>query len=216
MKILILGISGRTGKLVAEEAMRRGHKVIGIARDRNRVGVEGAEIIEGTPYDYETVGKAIKGCDAVVGTLGSFPKDQGLFSKLKTNPDFMSVSMMNTIKHMKENGVKRIVLMTALGVGDSRKEVPMFFRIMINVTNIKYAYFDHDKQEKMLESSGLDWTVVRPVMLTDNNNETGVEYNLKGDHKIKSAVSRNAVAHFILDCIEKGIFIGQKPGVAGK
>lgn len=58
-KILVLGITGRTDSLVASEAIKRGHKFVGIARDKSRVKVTGAEIIEVTPYDYETVNKAI-------------------------------------------------------------------------------------------------------------------------------------------------------------
>jgi putative NADH-flavin reductase len=162
----------------------------------------------------ETVKKAIEGCDAVVSTLSSFPASQGLFSKIKTPLDFMSRSIDNTVKVMQDKGIKRIVVMTALGVGESIREIPFLFRLMVKLTNIKYAYVDHDRQEKVLEASKLDWTVVRPVMLTDKDEEVSVVYNLNGNKKIKSAISRNAVAHFILDCIEKGEFIKQKPGIS--
>jgi len=214
MKILILGISGRTGRLVAEEVLKRGHKVSGIARDPARVNVTGAEIVQGTPYEIETVRKAIDGCDAVVSTLSLFPATQGLFSRVKTPLDFMSVSIKNCLTLMKERGIKRIVVMTALGVGDSRMEVPGFFRILIKISNIGHAYADHNRQEKLREESGLDWSILRPVMLTDKNMELSVIHNLKRDRPLKSAVSRNAVAHFMLDCIEKGEFIGQKPGLS--
>ena len=126
MKILILGITGRTGILAAEEAVKRGHQVVGIARNPDKVNVKGVEVIAGTPYDFGTVQKAISGCDAVIGVLSSFPSSQGLFGKIKSPLDVMSVSMKNTIKLMEEKGIKRIVLMTALGVGDSEKEVPGF------------------------------------------------------------------------------------------
>ena len=104
--------------------------------------------------------------------------------------------------------------MTALGVGDSAKEIPGIFSFIVRISNIKYAYADHDAQEKVLENSNLDWTVVRPVMLTDKNDNLSILYNLKGIGKIKTAISRNAVAHFMLDCIEKGQFIKQKPGLS--
>jgi putative NADH-flavin reductase len=216
MKILVLGISGRTGKLVAAEAIRRGHSVVGIARDRSKVNVEGTEIVIGTPYDSRTVEKAISGCDAVVSTLSAFPASQGLFSKIKSPLDFMSVSINNVIKAAENGGVKRVILMTALGVGDSYSEIPAFFKFFMKITNIRYAYVDHDRQEKMLENSKLDWTVVRPVMLTDKDDQMEVITNLKGTPKLNSGVSRSAVAHFILDCAEKGSFIRQKPGVSNK
>jgi putative NADH-flavin reductase len=214
MKILILGITGRTGILVAEEAIKRGHNVVGIARDPSKVTVEGAEIISGTPYDFETVQKAIKGCDSVISTLNIFPQTQALFGKIKTPLNSMSVSIKNIVKAMDEAGIRRIVVMTALGVGDSAKEIPAFFSFMVKITNIKYAYADHDAQEKILENSDLDWTVVRPVGLNDKNENLSILYRVKGEGKIKSMISRNAVAHFMLECLEKGTFIRQKPGIS--
>jgi putative NADH-flavin reductase len=214
MKLLILGITGRTGQLVASEAIKRGHRVSGIARDPSKVLVKEAEVVKGTPYDLETVRKAMIGCDAVVSTLNVFPPSDGLFGKIKSPLDTMSVSIGNTIKAMKENNLKRIVVMTALGVGDSSKEIPAFFSFIIKISNIKHAYLDHDAQEKVLEQSDLDWTVVRPVGLNDKSENLTILHNLKGVGKIKNTISRNAVAHFMLDCIEKGQFIRQKPGIS--
>jgi putative NADH-flavin reductase len=214
MKILILGITGRTGKLVAEEALKRGHKVVGIARDKSRVKVTGAEIIVGTPYDYDTVNKAIEGCESVISTLNIFPESDGLFGKIKGPVDSMSVSIKNCVKLMPEKNIKRIVVMTAHGVGESFNQLPGFFKLMIKLTNIKYAYADHDVQEKVLGNSTLDWTVVRPVGLNDKNENLSIQVNLNNEGTIKSMISRNAVAHFILDCIEKQQYIKQKPAIS--
>lgn len=214
MKILLLGITGRTGRLAAEEAIKRGHKVVGIARDPARVTVKNVEIVTGTPYDFDTVRKAMIGCEAVISTLNIFPQSDNPFGKVKSPLDTMSVSIKNTVKAMKEKSIKRIVVMTALGVGDSAKEIPAFFSFIIRISNIKYAYADHDAQEKVLENSNLDWTVVRPVGLNDKNGNISILHNLKGVGKITSTISRNAVAHFIIDCIEEGQFIKQKPGIS--
>jgi putative NADH-flavin reductase len=216
MRILILGITGRTGSLVAAEAVKRGHNVVGIARDPGKVTLKEAEIVTGTPYDFETVRNAIRGCDSVISTLNIFPQTQGLFSKVRTPLDSMSVSMKNTVKAMEEQGIKRIVVMTALGVGTSAKEVPALFSFIVKISNIRYAYADHDVQEKVLENSNLDWTIVRPVGLTDKNDNLSILHNLNGEGMIKSTISRNAVAHFMLDCIEKGQFIKQKPGISNE
>jgi len=214
MKILILGITGRTGRVAAEEAINRGHKVVGIARDPSKVTVIDAEIVVGTPYDFATVQKAIQGCDAVISTLSTFPSTQGIFSKVRSPLDTMTVAMQNTVRLMKEKSIKRIVLMTALGVGDSASMMPGFFSFIVKISNIKYAYADHDRQEKVLMDSELDWTIVRPVMLTDKTDNFTILHNLDGKGKIKSSITRLAVAHFMLDCIEKEKFIRQKPGIS--
>lgn len=214
MKILILGISGRTGRLAAEEAVKRGHKVVGIVRDPVKVTIKNAEIIAGTPYDFETVRKGVIGCDAVIVTLSLLSQSQGIFGKINTPLDILSVSMKNTVEAMEENDIKRIVLMTALGTGDSAKELPGIARLFINLTNIRYSYADHEIEEKILEDSDLDWTIVRPVAMNDKNDKLSILFNLKGSGKIKNTISRNAVAHFIIDCIEKGGFIREKPGIS--
>ena len=214
MKILILGISGRTGSLAAEIASGRGHSVVGIARNPGSVNLKDAEIVQGTPYDFDTVKKALLGCDAVISTLSLFPNSQGMFARVSTPLDLMSVSVGNAIKAMKENAIKRIVIMTALGVGDTSHEIPVFFKVLMRVSNIKYAYIDHDKQEKLLERSGLKWTVVRPVMLTDEDDKLDVSYKIKDKGEIRSSISRKAVANFMIDCLEKDLFIGEKPGIS--
>jgi len=214
MKLLILGISGRTGMLVAKEAIKRGHQVVGIARDPGTVTIKNAELVQGTPYDYETVQKAITGCDAVICVLGLFHASQSLFGKIRTPLDSMSVSTNNAIKAMEDTGIKRIVVMTALGTGTSAKELPALFTFMVRITNIKYSYDDHDIQEKLLEKSSLDWTIVRPVGLTDKNDNLSILHNLNKEARITNAISRNAVAHFMLECVEKGEFIRQKPGIS--
>jgi putative NADH-flavin reductase len=214
MKILVLGISGRTGKLVAAEALKRGYVVAGIARNPESVSIEGAEITKGSPSDYDTVRKAIEGCDAVVSVLNTLNQSDGLFRKINTPLNVMTVCMKNLVRAMNEIKIRRVVVMSALGVGDSAKEVSAFFRFIISISNIKYVYMDHDSQEKVLEESQLDWTVVRPVMLNDKSENISVLHNLKGAGKLKQAISRNAVANFMLDCIEKGLFINQKPGIS--
>jgi putative NADH-flavin reductase len=216
MKILLLGITGRTGRLVAEEGIKRGHGIVGIVRDPATVTVKDAEIIKGTPYDFETVRKAITGCDAVISALNVFPQSQSLLGKIRSPLDIMSVSTKNCVKAMEETGIKRIVLMTALGVGDSASELPGLFSFIVRITNIKYSYADHAVQEKVLESSSLDWTIVRPVGLTDKNQNLTILHNLKGVGRITSSISRNAVAHFMLNCVEKGLFIHEKPGISNE
>jgi hypothetical protein len=64
----------------------------------------------------------------------------------------------------------------------------------------------------IISEKKLDWTIVRPVGLTDKNDILPILYNLKVVGKIKSMISRNEVAHFILDSIEKGLLI--RPNLA--
>lgn len=216
MKILVLGITGRTGKLIASEALKRGHEVVGIARNLTFVEKNGVTLFQGSPMDETIIFEAIKGCDAVVSTLNISRTSDNPWAKLRAPKDLMSISITNVLKAMIENGIKRIVIMTAMGVGDSKKEMPGIFNFLVKISNMKYAYSDHDRQEKLIESSTADWTIVRPVMLTNKNDDLDVLVNRNGIPRLKASISRNAVANFILDCIEKNIHLNEKIGVSGQ
>jgi len=84
--------------------------------------------------------------------------------------------------------------------------MPFIGRVFIRNTNIWKAYLDHDRQEKALRASGLDWTIVRPVMLTD---EDYASYIVTNARATAPKISRKGVAKFILDSIEQGKYIGE-------
>ena len=64
--------------------------------------------------------------------------------------------MKNIIEESKTFSIKRIIMSSAWGVSDSRKDIPFWFRCTIDFSNIKYAYRDHEKQENLLENSELN------------------------------------------------------------
>jgi putative NADH-flavin reductase len=77
MKILLFGATGRTGKLILQKTLKDGHEVTAIVRDPSKLNGTNANIIQGTPYDKETVQKAINNCDAVINTLNVSRESDG-------------------------------------------------------------------------------------------------------------------------------------------
>ena len=69
MRILLFGANGRTGRIILQKAIQDGHDVIAIVRDPSKLKGLNANVIKGTPYDKETVRKAIDNCDAGINTL---------------------------------------------------------------------------------------------------------------------------------------------------
>ena len=109
MKILLLGATGRTGKLVIEEAIRRGNKISAIARDPEKLKDYQIDITQGTPYDFETVEKALSGCEAVINTLNVSRKSDNPWAGLVSPKDLISKSVTNAVTAMKEAGIKRFI-----------------------------------------------------------------------------------------------------------
>ena len=175
MKILLLGATGRTGKQIIEEALRKGIEISAIARDPEKLKDYKIEVTKGTPYDYKTVEAAIKGCDAVINTLNVSRKSDGPWAPLAAPKDMISKSAANAIKAMEKEGVKRFVALSTLGAGRTWKKTPLMLRIFVVISNLRYAFHDHGIQEMVLEDSSLDYTICRAPMLTDaeGTNEVG-------------------------------------------
>jgi hypothetical protein len=63
--------------------------------------------------------------------------------------------------------VKRLIVVTGLGAGDSRGHGGLIYDAIVFPLLLKRVYDDKDVQEWIVRSSGLDWTIVRPGLLTD-------------------------------------------------
>jgi hypothetical protein len=156
----------------------------------------------------------MKDCDAVLSALNISRISDFPWSKLRTSKDFLSTSMRHIIDTANENDVKRIIITTAWGVAETRKDIPFWFRWMINNSNIRYPYYDHEQQEKLLKSSGLDWTIVRPAGLTDSTKAREVKVTLNNQPKPSLTISRRNVALFMLDALEKDLYNRQCPVIS--
>jgi len=167
MKILLLGATGRTGKLVIEEAIRRGHKISAIARDLEKLKDYQIDITQGTPYDYNTVEKAFSGCEAVINTLNISRKTENPWSRLTAPKDLISRSATNAISAMERAGIKRFIALSTIGAGSSWRKAPLILKLIVSTSNLKYAFRDHGTQESMLKNSDMDYTICRAPMLTN-------------------------------------------------
>jgi len=201
MNILLLGVTGRTGRLVAQLAHANEHTVTAIIRDKSNATIPGVKFIEGFLLDGELLNKALQGMDAVVVALNINRTSDNPFAKVTSPLTLISDSMKALIPAMEKNGVKRIITISASGVGDSWKDVPLIARWLIRYSNIWKAYEDHDRQEHILKKSQLEWTIVRPVMLNNKNTDS---YKVSIGKPKGIVISRKGVAKFIIDALESG------------
>ena len=77
MKVAVVGATGRTGRLLVEELLRRGHEVRVLVRDPDRLADLGGrvETVTGESRDAAAVRALVTGADAVVSALGPSGKD---------------------------------------------------------------------------------------------------------------------------------------------
>jgi putative NADH-flavin reductase len=214
MKILVLGATGRTGMCIVQEALKRGIAVSAIARDPSKLSEYSVGITEGTPYDYQTVEKAIDGCDAVINTLNVSRETDSPWAKLRAPEDMISKSAANAVEAMKKKGIKRFVALSTIGAGSSWKSAPFILRAVVSMSNLKPAFMDHGRQEQLLEQSGLDYTICRAPMLTGEISDSAAAATPGGQKPAGMKLSRNAAAAFFLDIIEQGLHIKETVGLA--
>lgn len=202
MKILLLGSTGRTGKLVIEEAIRKGHKISAIARDPEKLKDYQIDITQGTPYDFDTVEKALAGCEAVINTLNISRKSDNPWAGLVSPKDLISKSTSNAVSAMKEAGIMRYIALSTMGAGSSWKSTPIILKLIVSLSNLKYAFRDHGRQEEILKNSALDYTICRAPMLSAETNTTGAVAVSEGENPPKMMLSRNSAAEFFIKIIE--------------
>jgi len=203
------------GRELLVEAIGRGHEVHALVRDSQRLPFLDDKLHSfiGTPTDKVALGLALKGCQAILSALNISRTSDFPWAPLRTPKDFLGQSMQQLIELANENLIERIIISSAWGVHESRKELPLWFRGLIATSNLRFAYREHEAQETLLRQSRLKWTAVRPVGLTQTPTEKVVLVSSNGHPKPNLTISRRNVARFMLDILEQERFVRQTPTV---
>lgn len=211
MKILILGGTGRTGAFLVDEALKQGYTINILLRDKSKWQHNSTAItlFEGTPTDKAALQQAMQGCEAILSTLNISRTSDFPWAPLRTATDFLSASMKNIIELAGELQINRLIITTAWGVNKTKKDVPGWFRWVIDHSNVAYPYRDHELQETLLQQSALNFTVVRPVGLTNSLNNKLVQATINNQPKPHLTVSRQNVARFMMKVLQQDLYLRQ-------
>jgi len=218
MKILLLGSTGRLGKCLLAEALRKNYDVNALVRSRPFVVPSSARVTwyEGIPTDRAALSAASRGCEAIISALNISRKSDFPWSALRTPPMFLSEAMANVIAVSAEHHIRRIIICSAWGVKETKKDLPIWFRWLIDHSNIGIAYRDHERQEDLLKQSTLEWTIVRPVGLTNGTKEHAVRVSINNVPKPSLTISRSDVARFMIGALYEKSYIKKDPVISQK
>ncbi len=198
-----MGATGRTGRLIVKSALGNGYEVNCLARNSHRIPKnERISVFEGSPINSRDLSTAMEGCNHVINALNISRKTDFPWSRLKTPPTLLSDTMKTLIPLAEEHGIKRVVICSAWGVNDTRKDIPGWFRWFIDNSNIGAAYRDHARQENLLVDSPLDWTIVQPAGLT-NSKKPDVRESMNNIPKPSMLISRQSVAGFMVTSLKR-------------
>ena len=215
-RILLLGASGRTGKVLLKLALEKGYHVNVIVRDISNFPVQHKDlkIFAGNPMDQQILNEAMQGCQAIVSTLNISRQSDFPWSGLRTPENFLSETMRHVIELSPLHDISRIIVLSAWGVGDSRKYIPGWFRWLIDHSNIGAAYREHATQEQLLAASRLQYTAIRPAALVNAVRPIDILVSFNNSPKPGLTISRFNVAIFILDILAQNSYLRETPVIS--
>ena len=125
-----------------------------------------------------------------------------------------SVASRILVDVMEARAVKRLISVTGLGAGDSRGHGGLLYNAALWLF-LGRIYADKDAQERIIRRSRLDWTIVRPTVLT-NGPRTGAYRVLVDARDWRSgSISRADVADFLVKQVEDTSLLRKTPVVTG-
>ncbi|MGY2126889.1 NAD(P)-dependent oxidoreductase [Blastococcus sp. SYSU DS0617] len=172
MLVAVVGATGGTGRAAVEALAAGGHEVTALARRASTVfgGQAGVRPVDGDATAAADVDAAVRGQDAVVVALGI--AESAVRVRLRgpagTPLDVRSRGTATVVAAMRQHGVRRLVVQSSYGVGETRDRLPLSSRLVFALL-LKPQIADHEVQEDVVRRSGLDWTLVQPVYLTDGD-----------------------------------------------
>jgi putative NADH-flavin reductase len=204
-KILVLGATGATGRLIVNQAVARGYDVTVLVRSAGKASdITGAKLIVGDARDETALRAALEGCDAVVSALGT-----------PVSP-FREVTLLSTatralVSAMKAEQVSRLVCITGMGAGDSAGHGGFIADNVIFPLLLKKVYADKNRQEAIVRNSGLNWVLVRPSILNNKPGRGSIRAltDLSGFHG--GSIAREDVAKFVLDQVRADTWLHRSP-----
>ncbi len=206
MSVLVFGATGGTGLALIRKALGDGLSVKAFVRGRAALPNGGRlEVLAGDVMDAAAVAASIAPDDEVVVSLGR--------SKRATAPDVCEAGTRNIIKAMAAVGARRIVIVSAFGIGDTRGKASWLIR-MFYALLLRAQMADKEKQERLLKAANLDWTIVQPVALIDG--PASGRWLASRDGEIASQqITRGDVARFILEELADPHFVGKTVALSG-
>ena len=196
--VLLFGATQRTGLEVAKILAARGDAVAALVRPTSETSALKAldvKLVTGDALDADAVEAAFASGHfrAAISTIGGSRKEP-------RRPDVDSTK--NIVDAAKRHGVDRVLLVTAIGAGDSRPVLSdNAWKFLGPVIELK------TQAEACLMDSGLDATILRPGGM-QSEAPTGTAIKTE-DHTVMGIINRSDLAALVVECLDDDGTIGK-------
>lgn len=202
-KIVILGAAGRTGRLIADEALRAGHHVTAAVRNPAELPA-GIRVVRADVRDPASLRDAVDGQDAVISAVGP-PGRKSL--------NLYSDGARATVTAMRDTGVRRFLGISSVGVRHDDPHFAWWYRALVRPIAAD-LYADMKRMEDIVRATDLDWTFVRPTYLQDREPTGAFRVTDNSTPAGGWRITRTDLARFIVGELERRRFPRAAPSLA--
>jgi len=208
VRLLIAGAAGRTGRIVVRLALERGHRVTAFVHDPARAPSPhpSLTVAVGDARDAAVVAPLVPGHDAIVSVL-SHPG-----ARVVTVFSQGTRALADAAEAV---GIRRFVAVSAEPAGIDPARLPLAFRAVLLLPRLHVVYEDMARMERdLLGRDGLDWTIVRPAVLTGL--PARGRYRTEVGDLVHGGVtlSRADLAAFLVRVVEEGLHVRERVAIA--
>jgi putative NADH-flavin reductase len=195
MRVTVFGATGRTGRLVVDEALRRGIEATALVRNRARATFDaGVRIVDGDARDAAAVTTALEDSDAAISVM-AIPEGTPPITDL-------SDAVRTIVEAMEAGGPRRLVVTANASVFHDTPVAPPF----------DVVAEEHRRNAARLRASSLDWTLLAPMFLTDDPGTDAFTAHV--DAKGGGGLPRADLTLAVLDALDHDEWIGHVVGLS--
>jgi nucleoside-diphosphate-sugar epimerase len=197
MNIFIAGAVGREiAQILVDQPDQQQNNITALVRSPNpELEALGIKVIIGDALDTIAVSQTMQAqpVEVVISTIGGLPKD-GVRADYLGNKNLIDAAV--------QAGVKKFILVTSLGTGNSAAAIPP-----PAYETLKPVLLEKEQAENHLINSGLNYTIIRPGGLKSAP-ATGTAV-LTTDHHVAGSIHRADVAALVCRCLSSPASDGQ-------
>jgi putative NADH-flavin reductase len=189
---------------ILDLARARGHEVTAFVRSPQKLErMPGVRIVRGDPLQADSIRSALPGHDAVLSAIGPPARDALLRSST-----LLADCARATVEAMTATGVGRLAIVSAAVLFPEKGLDFAFFRWLL-----RHHARDLSEMERIVQTSGLAWTIVRPPRLTHSGDASFVAVRdaLPPGSRV---MSFRSVAAFMLEAVEQRAHVAEIVGLA--